>query len=109
MEDLEHFFCACDMVSEVWGWIRGRMIELLGWNNAAVSNWELLNLFLPGSSKRKELVWMLGTYVAKVWEDVHVRGKTRVRWETFFGFLSFKYKAAQLGARLSLDVNPGLV
>ena len=108
MEDLEHFFCACDTVSEVWGWIRGRMPELLGWNNVYVSNWELI-IFLPSSSKRKELVWMLGTYMAKVWVDVHVRRKTWVRWETFCGFLSFKYKAAQLGVRLYFYVIPGLV
>ena len=109
VEDLEHFFCACDRVSQVWGWVRRKLIELLGGNSASVSNWELINLFLPASNRKKDVVWLLGSYVAKVWEEVYVRGKTRVRWEVFFGFLKFKYRAAQLGARLPLGVISGLL
>ena len=93
----------------MWGWVRRKLIELLGGNSASVSNWELINLFLPASNRKKDVVWLLGSYVAKVWEEVYVRGKTRVRWEVFFGFLKFKYRAAQLGARLPLGVISGLL
>ena len=62
-----------------------------------------------GKQAHKDLVWVLGTYLDKVWEEIHVRGKIRLRWEVFFGFLKFKYKAAQLGARLSLGIIPCLL
>ena len=55
------------------------------------------------------MVWMVGTYVAKVWEELFVRGKQRIRLDVFFGFLKFKYKAAQFGARQALGYIPGLV
>ena len=109
VEDLEHFFCSCERVAHVWGWFRGKLLEVLGWNNAVVSNWELINLFLPVSFRDKDMVWMLGTYVAKVWEELFVRGKQRIRLDVFFGFLKFKYKAAQFGARQALGYIPGLV
>ena len=82
-------------------------MQLLGGNSDGVSNWEFINLFWPGSRREKDLVWMIGIYVAKVWEEIYVRGKSRLRMEVFFGFLTFKYKSAQLGARLGMI--PGLL
>ena len=105
--DLEHFFCSCDKVVEVWDWVRRQLVQLLGGNSDGVSNWEFINLFWPGSRREKDLVWMIGIYVAKVWEEIYVRGKSRLRMEVFFGFLTFKYKSAQLGARLGMI--PGLL
>ena len=106
--DVEHFFCTCDKVAPVWAWVRGRLLVLMAGNGANVSNWELINLFIPDSSRSKDMVWMLGTYVAKVWEEIQVRGKLRLRLEVFFGFLTFKYREAQLGSRLPLGIIPGL-
>ena len=107
--DVEHFFCTCDKVAQVWDWVRGRLVELMGGNGANVSNWELINLFLPDSHRSKDMVWMLGTYAAKVWEEIQVRGKLMLRLEVFFGFMTFKYREAQLGSRLSLGTTPGLL
>ena len=108
MCDVEHFFCTCDKVAPVWAWVRGRLLVLMAGNGANVSNWELINLFIPDSSRSKDMVWMLGTYVAKVWEEIQVRGKLRLRLEVFFGFLTFKYREAQLGSRLPMGIIPGL-
>ena len=107
--DVEHFFCSCVRVAPVWSWIRGKIVGLMGASGATVSDWELVNLFLPDSFRTKDMVWLLGTYVAKVWEEVQVRGKLRLRFETFFGFLSFKYREANLGSRLFLGVIPGVL
>ena len=109
LEDLEHFFCDCERVSLVWVWMRRKLIEMLGVDSTSVTNWELINLFLPNSSRKKDVAWLLGTFVARAWEDIFIRRKTRVGWEVFFGFLKFKYKAAQLGARMSLGLIPGLL
>ena len=105
--DVDHFFCTCDRVAEVWRWVRGQLVGLMGGNCDCVSNWELINLFLPGSRREKDLVWMIGMYIVKVWEEIYVRGKPRLRMEVFFGFLKFKYKSAQLGSRLGII--PGLL
>ena len=81
---------------------------LLGAESAAISNWELINFFFPRSNSEKEVVWLTGMYIAKAWEDLFIRSGEKLKAEQFFGFLRFKYRAAQLGARLPLNVIPGL-
>ena len=105
--DVEHYFCSCSKVSHVWGWVRARLVDVLG--NNSVSNWELINLLLPASSNHNEAVWLLGSYVSRTWEDTFVRGGAWLRSEQFFWFLRFKYRADQLGARITLKVIPGLL
>ena len=106
--DLEHFFCSCTRVSNVWGWVRARLMGMLEIGYVHLSNWELLNLLSPNSKSDKETVWLIGTYVARTWEDIFVRGKAWLRAEQFFGFLRFKYRADQLGSRLPLGFISGL-
>ena len=106
--DVEHFFCSCSRVSQVWGWLRCRLVALLGRRSALASNWELINLLLPSSSREKEAIWLVGTYIARTWEETFVRGRAWLRAEQFFGFLRFKYKSDQLGARTPLGAIPGL-
>ena len=105
--DVEHFFCSCSTVTLVWRWVRGRVVEMLGAGGAQVSNWEMINLVLPTSTFDKEIVWLVGTYVTRVWEEISVRGGALVKAEQFFGFLRFKYRLAQLGSRTPLDLIPG--
>ena len=105
--DIEHFFCTCLRVDFVWSWVRNRLLDLLG-GGCVISNWELLNLFLPPTQFEKEIVWLVGTYVAGVVSEFFHRGNIHLKAEQFFGFLKFKYKAAQLGSRLTLDMIPGI-
>ena len=106
--DIEHFFCSCSRVSHVWGWVRARIVVMLGISSVNVSNWELINLHLPSSGWEKETVWLIGTYVAKAWEETFVRDKAWLRGDQFFGYLRFKYKSDQCGARMPLNLIPGL-
>ena len=92
--DVEHFFCSCSRVEFVWSWVRSRLLELLG-NNSHISNWELINLCLPGTRFEKEAVWLVGTHVAEVWSAIFSRGGSLMKSDKFFGFLKFKYKASQ--------------
>ena len=100
--DVAHYFCACSGVAHVWGWVRGKLIDILGGDSAHCSDWELVNLLFPGSASENEAVWLVGSYIAWVWREVYIHGKTRLRADQFFGFLRFKYKSDQLGARLPL-------
>ena len=80
---------------------------MLGAGGAQVSNWEMINLVLPTSTFDKEIVWLVGTYVTRVWEEISVRRGALVKAEQFFGFLRFKYRLAQLGSRTPIDLIPG--
>ena len=83
-------------------------MDLLGRRSALASYWELINLLLPSSSRENEAIWLVGTYIARTWEETFVRGRAWLRAEQFFGFLRFKYKSDQLGARTPLGAIPGL-
>ena len=83
-------------------------MDMLGISSVNASNWELINLHLPSSGWEKETVWLIGTYVAKAWEETFVRDKAWLRGDQFFGYLRFKYKSDQCGARMPLNLIPGL-
>ena len=105
--DIEHFFCSCSRVVFVWSWVRGRLLDLLG-GSSHLSNWELINLFLPSTRFEKEIVWVVGSYVAEVWSEMFSRRGNHLKADQSFGFLRFKYKAAQLGSRMPLRAIPGI-
>ena len=107
--DVEHFFCACVRVSHVWGWLRARLVGLLGDGSVLCSDREFIHLLFPSSNSDREAVWLIGSYLARVWEETFVRGGGMVKGEQFFGFLRFKFKTAQLGARQTLHSIPGLL
>ena len=81
---------------------------MLGGASMQCSNWELINLLFPKSGYEDQCVWLVGIYVAKVWEDIYVRDRSGFDGYKFFGYLRFKYKAAQLGARACFGAIHGL-
>ena len=80
---------------------------MLGPSAHAVSNWELLNLFLPRSSVEKEILWLIGTTVHKFWVVLYEREAVRMKEESFFGYLRFKYRELGLRRGNSLRIIPG--
>ena len=105
--DIEHFFCSCPRVSDVWEGVRTMLVEMLGLTCSNCSNLELISLKFPGSLGDKEGVWLIGTFISWVWEKIFIRGAPGLKKEEFFGFLKFKYRMAhQLGT--SLGVLPEL-
>ena len=49
-----------------------------------------------------------GWTIAKVWSELSVKAVDAMNLEEFFGFLTFKYKEDQQGARYPLNHIPGL-
>ena len=88
--DLEHYFCCCLKIEDIWSWLRGK---LNSYNSEIrnISNWELLNLFLPSSLYEKEIVWLLSNYIWFVWDRTHAR-ELKANLRNFFGYLTFKYR-----------------
>ena len=76
------------------------VLNLLEVGEAEVSDWEMINLRLPNNRSSNEVIWLLSS--------LHVKGAAALNDAQFFGFLKFKYKNDQLGARLPLNQIPGL-
>ena len=100
--DMLHFFCSCVKVSALWSWIKTIVSELL---EEVLLDTTLINFFIPKCNKEKEVAWLLGSYIEKVWNDVTYQGMNAAKIDEFFGYLKFKYRMDQLGSRCSLDIN----
>ena len=53
--DVEHFFCVCEKVRRVWEWVKNEVMKHMG-QQQDVTDWELLNTFLPSSAYDQENV-----------------------------------------------------
>ena len=101
--DCEHFFCSCTRVIGSWGWVKSELLDLLGIDD--VPNGQILGYRFQKSSKDNEVVWLLGNYLNKVWDDIYHRGKNNLNFEELFGFLKYKYKTDQVGSRYPLTIS----
>ena len=75
---------------------------------ADLPNWKWINFFMPKSEYELEAVWLIGNYVTKVWTESYIHNVSELKEEDFFGYLSFKFKEDQRGARLKMKSIPGL-
>ena len=74
-----------------------------------VDDGDLIRFNLPKCDRETELVWLLGNYVDMIWRNLYMKGKSSLKLDEFFGFLKFKYKEDQQGARPFLHHIPGLI
>ena len=102
--DLEHFFCLCSRVQSVWPRVRDLLTDMIGID---MPNDQLLNYNMKKSSYENEVVWLLGSYLSETWRILS-SGSNILKEEEFFGFLKFKFKKDQSGARVSFNCIPGL-
>ena len=100
--DVKHFFCLCSRVSHVWTLVRDKLHFLTG--NNATSDHDLMHLLFSSCSLEKEAVWLIGNYVWKIWDEIYVKREACITLDEFFGYLTFKYKADQTGARYQLAI-----
>jgi len=99
--DTEHYFTSCTRVVSVWQCIREGLINMVG----DFTDRELLNFMWSSSAQDKEAVWLLGSFIARVWFDDSLHPIKR---EEMFGYLKFKFKADQLGSRHQMNDIPSL-
>ena len=104
--DVDHFFCACQRVSKIWKRLK---MMILGLQIVDISDFELINLRIPRNIHTNEVLWLLGIYKSEVWNSLVARGVSEICEDQFFGFLRFKYKKGQLGARMPLQSIQGLL
>ena len=92
----------------MWRRLRIIVLNLLDVGETEVSDWEMIYLRLPNNRSSNEVIWLISSYVGEVWSSLYVKGVPELNDAQFFGFLKFKYKNDQLGARLPLNQIPGL-
>ena len=66
LADLEHFFCSCVKVGQLWSWVKLRVVEFAKCARDS-SDWDILNLFVPYSEMDLEVVWFISRYVIFLW------------------------------------------
>ena len=98
--DMEHLFCTREKVEAVWADVKDILMSIIPLGTS-FSNMQLLTLDIPKFDGELSYVWVLGNYMELVWKLVHLQGVHLAK-EKVFGFLKFKYKAEQMGARRSM-------
>ena len=73
------------------------------------TDWSLINFFAQKSAYESEMVWLIGNYIAFVWTELYVRNKDMLKDREFFGYLTYKFKEDQQGARWKMQDIQGLV
>ena len=68
-----------------------------------MSDLDILGLSFLNGPDDTSCVWLVGTYVEYMWRDIFIK-KVQPNSDEMFGFLKYKYKADQLGARESLNI-----
>ena len=64
VQDREHLFCSCYLVSEAWIWVRSKLLQLLPntIQAAGTSGEEFILMRFPKDTLDKEVVWLIGNY-----------------------------------------------
>ena len=83
------------------------MINNIQQSIITTSDLELITLTFPKGGFAKEIAWIVATYVTEIWR-IHCRGSSFPNRDQMFGFLRFKFKLDQIGARVKLNEIPGL-
>ena len=108
ISDVLHLFCQCVKVHDIWKVVRTIIIGLLPVSHKDVEDVDILSLNFRKTSKDEEITWLITTYVAEIWNLLEYGKVRKVSRDKFFGFLRFKYRADQSGARPQLQI-PELV
>ena len=83
---------------DTWKEIKTIVTARISRDDATISDLDILSLRFSKCNWDPELVWLLGSYVHKVWHNNSVT----LNKNKFFGFLKFKFKKDQMGSRLKM-------
>ena len=94
--DIDHFFCTCSRIVEIWDSIVSLVKSLL--DSPLLDSSRILRLNMP-VKQCPGVIWILGAYVSKVWNN----GESEVCAAELFGFMKFKFKTAKLGTLAQIE------
>ena len=97
--DVRHFFCSCLAIVGIWGEVKTLMRNLLPDEGFPYEDSVLISMKFPPCDYEGELLWLLSSYVHWVWLKVYEERATILDRGKFFGYLRFKFKQDQIGAK----------
>ena len=103
--NIDHIFSSCERVSAVWKEIRVKLVIIVP---REVSDNDLIRLKFPKSTYNNEIIWLMGSYIYMIWDFILRQGVTVIDRGKLFGYLKYKFKSDQLGARVQFKTIPGL-
>ena len=98
-------FISCVYIREIWNELRHLVNPLLNQQN--ILDLQLLTFNFKSGTYDAEISWLLGNYVHEVWTTFIKKGRV-IRRAELFGYLKFKFKQDQLGARFKMKNIPNL-
>ena len=107
--DRFHFFCACQRVHEAWTQVKNILLPLVSLNPGSISDHDLLTLDFSCGEADIVSVWLVARYVEFTWKHFNSNGALYLKTDELFGYLKFKYKSDQEGARMKLGTIPQFV
>ena len=102
ISDRYHVFCACLRISETWMEVKAMIANLLPGDNVMNDDLDLITLQFPKGKYDEEIVWVIAAYLSWVWRECVNGGVTALDKRKFFGYLKFKFKRDQTGAKRPL-------
>ena len=87
--DIEHFFCSCSRVADLWNPVSALIRRLLDsqTENGLIIRLNMMVRRCPG------VVWIVAAYISSIWKN----GDGGICAAELFGYLKFKFKTAKLG------------
>ena len=89
-ESVLHQFTQCYRVRLLWGWLRGRILELHGPESLHHSDFEMLNFAFKEGPHDNAIVWMISSYCDYIYYRVISRNETP-NLEKFIASLKYKH------------------
>ena len=99
--DRQHFFCLCPRIAEIWTEVK-LLVGNLMLDSVMITDDDLICLNFPKCTYDAEIVWLLAAYIHWVWKGFFDERSLVMDKGKFFGYLKFKCRQDQLGARRPL-------
>ena len=107
ISDIEHVFSQCSKTVDAWKDMKSLLLNMVP-SLASKSHLELLTMNFSKSERDMEIVWLLGSFMLEAWLVHQQKGSAGLSRGYLFGYLRYKFKEDQLGARPKFKLIPGL-
>ena len=102
--DRQHLFCQCVKIRHICQEVKKLITQTSVNMLSGYSDFDFLTLQVPQTDCETELVWTVSTYVFKTWIMIFENEVASIDSDRMFGFLKFKYKMYQYGARPKMTI-----
>ena len=106
VESSAHRYLYCSFVADAWAWVR-RRLDLLDTSTVLFTDYQILRLDFFKSLRENAIVWLIGTFIELVENDVVLRGN-KLNCVSIKGFFKQKKQYANNLDFPELGIIPGI-